>query len=740
MRYLPHRVALFVVLFATLMLAAVGAGIVHAAAPVLGDNTIEATTDPSSVGTVEATQYTASASATIDLLSIYLDRSNAATGVALGIYDDANGSPGTLLASGSLAGIQNGAWNNAAVAPTALVAGRSYWIARLAVSGGDVVTRGNNSVANADRVDTRRSSALPSVFSPGGSWPHLASMFASSSSSSTSSASGFVGNSVIESSLDASAVGEPEATQFTATATGVVSTLSIYLDASSAAQTFELGIYGDASGVPGALLAKGSGTATNGAWDSVSISAVTISAGTPYWLARLAVSGGPIVTRGAMSATNPDRTDTRSSSTLPATYSPGASYPHRASIYAGTVPGPTATPNATATATATATSAATATVTPSATATATPTSTAVGGFVGNGAVETTRDPSAVGQAEATRYTATTSGPVSTISIYLDSSNAATNIALGIYSDAAGMPGTLLAQGSRSGVTSGAWNSVAIPTLSITAGTPYWIARLAVSGGTLVTRGNDAAGNADRVDTRFLSVLPTTFSPGASYPHRVSMYAGTAAGTPPPTPSPTPLPTPTATPGTGGACMEVIGFSQTQQWYFGGPPGFDQFLSQMPPRGTQLRWQGGAAIDSWADPSFWPDLVNSCASGSSSPDRVVLNISGGYSSDVSWWHDQIRLAVTNVRNHYPAVRTIYLQPVVGGPNHAICPPLPGVRASYNEPYIGQAIDRLQSEGVGVWGANPLVRTCADYADYDPGHLTDDAKAYIATIVGGFYRNR
>ena len=45
-----------------------------------------------------------------------------------------------------------------------------------------------------------------------------------------------------------------------------------------------------------------------------------------------------------------------------------------------------------------------------------------------------------------------------------------------------------------------------------------------------------------------------------------------------------------------------------------------------------------------------------------------------------------------------------------------------------------------EGAGVWGANPLVRTCADYADYDPGHLTDDAKAYIATIVGGFYRSR
>jgi hypothetical protein len=184
-------------------------------------------------------------------------------------------------------------------------------------------------------------------------------------------------------------------------------------------------------------------------------------------------------------------------------------------------------------------------------------------------------------------------------------------------------------------------------------------------------------------------------------------------------------------------MEVIGFSQTMQWYYGGG-----FLSQMPSGGTQLRWQGGAGIESWADPSFWPDIPGgTCNTGSANPDRVVLNISGGYNSDVNYWHDQIALAVTNIRNHHPTVRTIYLQPVVGGPNHTLCPPVPpGVRASFNEPYIGQAIDRLQSEGVGVWGANPLVRTCADYADYDPGHLTNDAAAYISDVVGAFYRNR
>ena len=703
------------VLVATLLLAAVTAGMVHAAAPILGNNAIEATTDPSSLGTVEATQYIATTSATIDTLSIYLDESNAATGVALGIYGDSGGTPGSLLASGSLTATQNGAWNSAAVSPTGLVAGRAYWIARLALTGGDVVTRGNNSVANPDRVDTRRSSSLPSVFSPGSSWPHVASMFASSSSGSTTN--GFVGDSVVESSLDPSGLGEPEATQYIATATGTVSTLSIYIDASNRAQTFELGIYGDASGVPGNLLAKGSRTATNGAWNSVSISAVTISAGTPYWLARLAVSGGPIVTRGAMEATNPDRTDTRSASTLPATYSAGSSYPHRASIYAGSVSGPTPT--------------------------ATATSTAGSGFVGNSAVETTQDPSGVGQAEATQYIATTSGPVSTISIFLDGSNSATNIALGIYSDAAGVPGTLLAQGSRSGVTNGAWNSVSISPLTISAGTPYWIARLAVAGGSVVTRGNNAAGNADRVDTRSLSALPATFSPGASFPHRASMYAGTAAGgTPPPTPSPIPPPTATPQPGAGGACMEIIGFSQTQQWYFGG--GGNEFLSQMPSGSTQLRWQGGASIDAWSDPAFvgWTPaaLANSCSASSSNPDRIVLNISGGYNADVNWWHDQVAQAVANARARYSNLRTVYLQPVVGGPGHGACF-VNGVqvRATYNEPFIGQAIDRLQSEGVGVWGANPLVRSCADYAD-DIGHLTDDAKGPVATTVGAFYRNR
>jgi hypothetical protein len=161
---------------------------------------------------------------------------------------------------------------------------------------------------------------------------------------------------------------------------------------------------------------------------------------------------------------------------------------------------------------------------------------------------------------------------------------------------------------------------------------------------------------------------------------------------------------------------------------------------MSPGATQLRWAGGAAIDSWADPGFWPGLSNACSSGSAAPDRVVLNISGGHNSDVGWWRDQTRQAVANVRRHHPGLQTVYLQPVVGGPGHGACF-INGVqvRATFNEPFIAQAIDQLVAEGVGAWGANPLAHSCADFAD-DIGHLTDAAKGAIAFDVGVFYQTR
>ena len=163
---------------------------------------------------------------------------------------------------------------------------------------------------------------------------------------------------------------------------------------------------------------------------------------------------------------------------------------------------------------------------PSPTPSATPTGTPAP-ILGDNTIESTADGSALGTVEANQFIATASGSVNLLSIYLDSSNRATSIGLALYSDVSGVPGALLAQGSRSSVLNGAWNSVSIPSTVLTAGTRYWIARLARAGGNLVTRIDPTAADPDRTDTRFTTTFPPTFSPAGSWPHRTSMYASSA---------------------------------------------------------------------------------------------------------------------------------------------------------------------------------------------------------------------
>src|SRR5258708_6719079 len=76
------------------------------------------------------------------------------------------------------------------------------------------------------------------------------------------------------------------------------------------------------------------------------------------------------------------------------------------------------------------------------------------------------------------------------------------------------------------------------------------------------------------------------------------------------------------------CTEFIGFSETEQYYVTG------FINSVPnPGAWQLRWFSGGSVDLWADRGYggWGGsaLVTHCAQSSSSPDRVVMNVSGDY---------------------------------------------------------------------------------------------------------------
>lgn len=138
-------------------------------------------------------------------------------------------------------------------------------------------------------------------------------------------------------------------------------------------------------------------------------------------------------------------------------------------------------------------------------------------LVGDLNIETNQDDNPAGKAEAFQYTATTGGIATKLYVYIDSPNTATSVVVGIYTDNANNPGTLLAQATITNPVKGAWNSVTIPAASVTAGTKYWIAILGAAGtGTVKFRDTATGGRAQTSSQANLATLPATWTTGASY--------------------------------------------------------------------------------------------------------------------------------------------------------------------------------------------------------------------------------
>lgn len=215
-------------------------------------------------------------------------------------------------------------------------------------------------------------------------------------------------------------------------------------------------------------------------------------------------------------------------------------------------------------------------------------------------------------------------------------------------------------------------------------------------------------------------------PGAAL--ATCLVAGCGANGPGPS-----VPTqPSAPSGTAFECTQVVGFSQTNEWYAGG------FEGVVDDSRWQLLWRSGANIDSWIDPVFegWSQpIVSPCTRGATTPDRVVLTSSGVFQSEPAWWAAQIQAVVATMRAKDPRMRQILLQPVVGGPGHAECRfEADVVRASFNHPAINRAI-AMVAAAVGA-DASPEVRSCAEYRD-GLGHLAREAHRPMGESIGGFY---
>ncbi len=255
-----------------------------------------------------------------------------------------------------------------------------------------------------------------------------------------------MGDQAIESSLDTNTTGLAEAFPVTATASGQVGSINFFLDESSAATKVYVGIYKDASGKPGTLLTQGSTTQLYpGTWNSVTVTAASVTSGTAYWIAILGATGGQVYFYDRSTTTCHSQTSSQSNLTsLPSTWTTGKTWNTcYISAYAVTGTSP-------------------ATV-----------------MIGDQVVESYLDKNPAGRAEAFPAIANSTGSVGIISLYLDPTSGTGPVSVGLYADSGSdHPGTLLGQGSTSSPVAGNWNQIPItPSGSITAGTRYWIAVL-----------------------------------------------------------------------------------------------------------------------------------------------------------------------------------------------------------------------------------------------------------------------
>jgi outer membrane protein assembly factor BamB len=153
-------------------------------------------------------------------------------------------------------------------------------------------------------------------------------------------------------------------------------------------------------------------------------------------------------------------------------------------------------------------------------------------IVGTSGVRPQDDQNAAGAAEAFRTTASATGNVASLSVYVAASTTATKLTVGLYANANGHPGALLTSGSKTGLTSGAVNDVPVSSAAVTSGTTYWIALLG-TGGTLRFRDQANGGASESHTATGLTALPATWATGATYTDGNLSAYGSDGGTPVP---------------------------------------------------------------------------------------------------------------------------------------------------------------------------------------------------------------
>ncbi|MFL5929575.1 MAG: hypothetical protein ACJ77E_21810, partial [Gaiellaceae bacterium] len=295
------------------------------------------------------------------------------------------------------------------------------------------------------------------------------------------------GSQTIQAKAVAPAAGTATAFKTSTASAGTVSNVRVFVDTGSTATGLQVALYTNTStNHPGTRLATGTlASPVAGQFNLVLVTpTANVTADQTLWIAILG-TGGTLRFRdtGGVAAGSSEVSLSKALTAMPATWASGAaSSDSNLSAWAAGTVSPTPIVR-----------------------------------VGNATTEAKGASAAAGTAGAAKYVAATTGSVTRLRVFLDAGSTAGTVLIGLYSNAAGNhPGTLLTSGTITGATPNTQNVASVPSVSVTAGTTYWIAVLASTGKVnLRFRNAVGAGASEVSSSKTLTALPSTWTSGAT---------------------------------------------------------------------------------------------------------------------------------------------------------------------------------------------------------------------------------
>ena len=133
---------------------------------------------------------------------------------------------------------------------------------------------------------------------------------------------------------------------------------------------------------------------------------------------------------------------------------------------------------------------------------------------GDQSIESDRGWNSSGRAQAFPFTNSSTGSATSVNVYVRDHNRATTLIAGLYSSKNGHAGALVAAGSLTSPKAGAWNSVPLPSTSVTPGT-YWVAVLGTGGPLSFRHGPAGSCSSQMSSSSDLGALPSTWNGGTA---------------------------------------------------------------------------------------------------------------------------------------------------------------------------------------------------------------------------------